>query len=162
MLIDRLIKEVTIELQEAHKLLDELNRDTEDVCSDQLGFSNEELLLETTREIIDEQKCLLSNLKTDQLATVISKIEEKYTACPSCDTNLSESCRIVRLPHQSLIYIKENPVPPTEIVIVDTCPHCNYILNFEFFKGQKAHKLYQILIDDLSDTEFELEEGVKI
>ncbi|SJZ38497.1 hypothetical protein [Selenihalanaerobacter shriftii] len=165
MLIDRLIQEVKLELKEAQKLLNELdcknNRKSEKEY-EEFGISNEKLLLETTKEIIAEQQSLLLNLNTDELATVISKINNKYTVCPSCEKNLKENNRIVRLPHQSLIYIKENPIPPTEMVIVDTCPYCNYILNFKFFKGHDAHSLYQILITDLEETEFELEKGMKV
>jgi polyhydroxyalkanoate synthesis regulator phasin len=166
MLIDRLISEVKIELEEAHKLLDELSSrndkfDDEEFGED-LAFNNEKLLLETTEEIIAEQKNLLFNLKIDELATIISKVENRYTICPSCEKDISKNSRIVRLPHQSLIKIKNNPISPTEIVIIDICPHCNYILNFDFFKGNRAHKLYQVLIKDLSKLDFEFEEGLKV
>lgn len=166
MLIDRLIKEVKIELKEAYKLLDELGssdqKNFQKSQREQTDFSNEELLFETTKEIIIDQKSLLSNLKADDLASVISKVEDRYTVCPSCENDLEKNHRIIRLPHQSLLYIKENPIAPLEIVIVDICPCCDYILNFKFFKGYEAQQLYELLIDDLSDTKFEFKEKLKV
>lgn len=162
MLIDRLIKEVKIELSEAYKLLDELDPKNEERNQKQTDFSNEEVLVETTKEIIGDHKDLLSNLKTDELATIISKIEEKYTVCPSCERDLAENDRLIRLPYQSLVHIKSEPIPPMEIAILNICPYCNYILDFKFFKGNEAWQLYKLLIDDLSETKFELEQGVKV
>ncbi|MBM7624489.1 hypothetical protein [Sporohalobacter salinus] len=156
MLINRLIKEVKFELKEAYRLLDELN--DQEV---QFGVNNDNLLAETTKDIITDQKKLLTNLKIDKLATIISKIEYEHVICPSCKNDLSHNKRVIRLPYYSLINIKKNPISPVEIIIIDTCQHCNYILDFEFFKGNEAHQLYQLLIKDLGDTEFELKEELK-
>lgn len=156
MLIDRLIKEVKFELQEAYRLLAELGE--EEFPSE---INNDNLLAETTKNIITDQKELLTNLEIDRLATVISKIEDEHTVCPSCKNELSENKRVIRLPYYSLINIKENPVPPVEIIVIDTCQHCNYILDFEFFKGDEAYQLYQLLIKDLNNTEFELKEELE-
>ncbi|MCK8823756.1 hypothetical protein [Fuchsiella alkaliacetigena] len=160
MIINRLIEEVRIELEEANKLLAELEMEEE--ADYEESKDDQYFLWEITKQIIDEQENLLSNLEIDELATVISKLNDRYLFCSSCGRNILESIRLLRLPPQSLLTVKDAQVPPTEIVIVDVCKYCNYIFNFEFFKGQEAYQLYQLLIADLQETEFELEEKIKV
>ena len=161
MIINRLIEEVRIELEEANKLLAELELE-EELDYEDCSANDQHFLWEITKQIIDEQESLLSNLEIDELATVISKLNDRYLFCSSCGRNILESIRILRLPPQSLLTVKDAQVPPTEIVIVDLCKYCNYIFNFEFFKGQEAYQLYQLLIADLEETEFEFEEQIKV
>ncbi|MGM0471214.1 MAG: hypothetical protein ACQEQI_02890 [Bacillota bacterium] len=159
MLISRLIKEVKFELKEAYRLLAELNEDQSEV--ETVEVNNDRLLTETTKDIITNQQRLLTNLELDDLATIISKTEDEHLLCPSCKRELSENKRIIRLPYYSLVHIKEDPISPLEIIIIDVCQHCNYILDFEFFTGCESYRLYQLLIADLQDTDFELKEEIR-